>query len=263
MESDSLSATQIFQPNLFLLVTTTLVAVGNSVLGVWLTSTNQTARRMVSFGGGLLGGIALFGVLPELAQGFGWTRAAALLALGGGVLWVVDRFIYPVCPTCAHSHNHQSCATVLHGFGAPLIVAAALHSLLDGWGILASQRGGYGQAGVAVALAILLHKVPEGLAFGAILRAAFGSRAKAILWCVVAEGCTLVGGLAEAYAAPHMGADWIRYPLALAGGRFLYLGVHAVHEEWRRRGVVPAVMPALAGAAGAAVLQQGLQVLFR
>jgi zinc and cadmium transporter len=263
LESDSLLATQVFPHDLLLLVTTTLVAVGNAALGVWLTSAHQTARRMVAFGGGLLAGISLFGVLPELAQGFGWVRGAALLALGGGVLWVVDRFIYPVCPTCAHSHNHQSCATALHGFGAPLIAAAALHSLLDGWGILASQHGGYGEAGVAVALAILLHKIPEGLAFGAILRAAFRSRAAAIAWCVVAEGCTLVGGLAEAYAAPRMGADWIRYPLALAGGSFLYLGAHAVHEEWRRRGVTAAAMPALAGATGAAVLQQGLQVLFR
>jgi hypothetical protein len=36
-----------------------------------------------------------------------------------------------------------------------------------------------------------------------------------------------------------------------------------VHEEWKRRGPVPAFMTALTGAAGAAALQQGVQVWFR
>jgi len=42
--------------------------------------------------------------------------------------------------------------------------------------------------------------------------------------------------------------------LALVGGSFLFLGAHAVHGEWRRRGK-PAFIPALTGAAGAAAFQ--------
>jgi hypothetical protein len=41
--------------------------------------------------------------------------------------------------------------------------------------------------------------------------------------------------------------------LALAGGSFLYLGAHAVHGEWRRRGR-PAFVPALVGVFGAAAV---------
>ncbi len=52
-----------------------------------------------------------------------------------------------------------------------------------------------------------------------------------------------------------------RCALALAGGSFIYLGFHAIHGEWRRG--VPAFVPALTGAAGAAALQQGLRVFFR
>ena len=53
------------------------------------------------------------------------------------------------------------------------------------------------------------------------------------------------------------------YPLGITGGWLFYLGFHAVHEEWRRRGAAPAFVPALTGVAGAAVLQRGAEALFR
>ena len=49
---------------------------------------------MVAFGGGLLAGIAVFGVLPELAEGYGWGGGSLMLASGFGLLWVVNRYIY-------------------------------------------------------------------------------------------------------------------------------------------------------------------------
>jgi hypothetical protein len=77
---------------------------------------------------------------------------------------------------------------------------------------------------------------------------------------VLAEGATLAGGVFESAVTARTGAGWVMGALALAGGSFIYLGFHAVHGEWRRRGA-PAMGPALTGAAGAAVLQQGLRVL--
>ncbi len=245
---------------MFFLVTTTAVALLAAVFGVWLTGSSHTARRMVAFGGGLLGGIAVFGVLPELAEGYGWRDGFLMLASGFALLWLINRYIYPVCPTCAHTHDHGACSTVLHGFGTPLVIAATLHSALDGWGIMASQQAVSSAAGAAVVAGILVHKVPEGLAFGSILRAAYGSRRAAMIWCLIAEGTTLAGGLLENSLSGHLGRIWLFYALALAGGGFLFLGIHAVHEEWRRRGPVPAFMPALTGAAGAAALHQGIRM---
>jgi len=122
-----------------------------------------------------------------------------------------------------------------------------------------------GPAGVRIALpmAVVLHKIPEGIALGAIMRAAVLSRPTALGLCVAAESATLLGGAAGLELAPRLGAAWISYPLAIAGGFFFYLGFHAVHGEWKRRGALPAFMPALTGAAGAAALQQGVRVLLR
>jgi zinc transporter ZupT len=116
---------------------------------------------------------------------------------------------------------------------------------------------------VAVPLAVALHKLPEGMALGGILRAAVKGRAAALGWCVVAEGTTLAGGALGLAMAPHLGTGWIAYPLGIAAGWLFYLGFHAVHEEWKRRGAGPAFASALAGVAGAAVIQRGAEALFR
>jgi zinc transporter ZupT len=116
---------------------------------------------------------------------------------------------------------------------------------------------------VAVPLAVALHKLPEGIALGGILRAAVKRRAAALGWCMLAEGTTLAGGVLGLAMAPHMGTGWITYPLGIAAGWLFYLGFHAVHEEWTRRGAGPAFASALAGVVGAAVIQRGAEALFR
>jgi zinc transporter ZupT len=234
------------------------IGIGGAGLGV--SSLMGAPRKIVPFSGGLLIGVALFGVLPDLAGHYGWTVGVALLAAGVGTMALFGRYVYPVCPSCSHSHDHESCARVLHGFAGPLIAAACLHAFLDGLGISAAQHEEAGGFGAVLVFGVILHKIPEGVALGIMLRASVGSRATAFAWCALAEGTTLAGGAFESAVTGRTGAGWVTGALALAGGSFIYLGLHAVHGEWRRRGT-PAVGPALTGAAGAAVLQQGLRIV--
>ncbi len=217
---------------------------------------------MVPFGGGLLVGIAVFGLLPEMMTEIGWLRSLLLVAAGYFSLLVVNRFVYPVCASCAHDHNHEICLSALHGFAAPLISAAALHSFLDGWSIVTAQQSPAVGVRIALPVAVALHKIPEGMALGAIMRVAVASRAAALSWCVVGESLTLAGGAAALMVAPRLAGVWFSYPLALAAGFFFYLGFHAVHGEWKRRGG-RAFMPALSGVAGVAALEQGVRALLR
>lgn len=233
------------------------------MLGLWLTGVRRRARAVVPFSAGVLLGVALFGLLPELALEFGWTRSVLLFAVGYGLLFFINRFAYPVCPTCAHDHDHNSCSTELHGFAGPLIAAASLHSFLDGWSVATAQLAVPLGLRVAVPLAVGLHKLPEGIALGAILRASVKSRAEATLWCAVAEGTTLAGGALGLLMSPHLGSEWILYPLGITAGWLFYLGYHAVHEEWKRRGAKAAFISAATGVAGAAAIQRGAEALFR
>ena len=236
----------LFYPSLI-----TLIAVLSAAAGVWLTSFHGLSRRLVPFGGGVLLGVALFWVLPEMAGFFSWQVAILWLAGGFLLLAGVDRFVYPVCPACSHSHQHEECATRLHGFALPLLAAAALHSSLDGWSAAAGQNAGFSMALIG---AIGVHKIPEGVALGVIARASLGTRASALAWCALAQTATIVGAILESVLAPHMSAQGLHALLALAGGSFLYLGGHAVHGELRRSGNLTLV-PALTGVAGSSVLR--------
>jgi zinc transporter ZupT len=241
----------------------TAVGLLGAVLGIWLTGLRERARAVLPFSAGVLIGVALFGLVPELASEMGWGLSVGLFLAGYGALLLINRYVYRVCPTCAHDHDHNSCATELHGFAAPLIAAAAVHSFLDGWSITTVQLMVPLGLRVAVPLAVALHKFPEGLALGGIVRASVPRRGAALGWAVVAEGATLAGGVFGSVMGPHLGTEWITYPLGVAAGWLFYLGYHAVHEEWRRVGARRVLGWALAGVVGSAGIQRGAEWLLR
>src|ERR1019366_3336551 len=106
----------------------TFVGLLGAVLGIWLTVLRQRAGVVVPFSAGVLLGVALFGLVPELASEIGWPISVLLFAAGNGALLLVNRFVYQVCPICSHDHDHNACSTELHGFAAPLMVAATVRS---------------------------------------------------------------------------------------------------------------------------------------
>jgi len=241
----------------------TAVGLGGAAVGLWLTGAHRRMRLAAPLSAGALLGVALFGLAPELALEAGWVVTTLLFAGGFLLLSAVDRWAYPVCPACSHDHDHQGCDTEFHGFALPLVAAAAAHSFMYGWSVAASQLAAPRGLRVAVPLAIALHKLPEGIALGGMMRASVESRTGALGWCSVAEGTTLLGGAAGLWMAPRLGSGWITYPVGVTAGWLFYLGCHAVHQEWKRRGLAPAFLPAAAGAAGAALIQRGAEALLR
>ena len=230
-----------------------LIALVGAACGIWLARLHSLTQRLVPFGGGVLVGVGLVWVLPELAEYYGWAGSIAVLCCGLLLLLLVDRYVYPVCPACAPQHDHDHCQTRLHGFATPLFIAAALHSALDGWSVMtAGPNAGFGSvvfAGLAV------HKLPEGIALGLIARSALSARSSALVWCSLVQAATIVGAALEIVLSPYLGTQGVFALLALAGGSFLYLGGHAVHGELRRSGVGLAMLPALTGVAGLGALR--------
>jgi len=216
-----------------------------TLLGVWLGSLPTIARRLSSLNGGLLIGIATFWILPEVATDSGWPVALAWLTAGFGLLYVIDHFVQPVCSTCSHAVS-----TVL-------LVAAAAHCFLDGWLIQASLVEGQRQMTAGIIAGIILHKIPEGVALGVMLRSALKSETKAMLASGGLQFVTWLGIVAEGYASSYIAPGLIQGLLALTGGGFLFLGYHAVHRA------APVFVPAFAGALGAALIGQGLRLFAR
>ncbi len=188
-----------------------------------------------------------------MAEFFHWPMAIVWIGTGAVMLALIDRFVYPVCPACSPVHDHHHCETRLHGFATPLLAAASLHALLDGWSVVSAQeRTSFGGM---LLLGIAAHKVPEGLALGVIARASLASKAAAFAWCALAQSATLVGAVLATLFAPQMSEAALHILLAIAAGSFLYLGGHAIHGELQRSGRTRAVVPALTGVAGSSVLR--------
>ena len=194
-----------------------VLAMACAAIGI-VASGGRRARFLVPLSGALLAGVALFALIPETAREIGWPVSLLTAAAGFGLLTVLDQRGFPVCPSCSHSH----------GFSGPLVAATAIHAFVDGWGMIAVRASSPHDVYVAILTAFLLHKIPEGLALGAILRMSTGRVAPALGLAILAELPTLLGGAVGLWEAE---ARWVHYPLALAGGAFLFLGLHAV-KAW-------------------------------
>lgn len=244
-------------PSLLTLLTLLLaVVLVSAAAGIWLGGRRQSPASLVPLSGGVLVGVSLFWMLPEVAGRLGWAPATSALAGGAALLWGIDRFVYPVCPACSHSHDHAQCAARLHGFAAPLILSVGIHSFLDGVGIAVAQAPSAANVGRAVFWGLALHKIPEGLALGIMLRASLGSWFGALGGSLAAQAPMVAGGWIEAWVAPGLSDSGILMLLALAGGSFLFLGAHAVHSEFRRDRGLATLAAAGAGFVVAAMLPQ-------
>lgn len=227
-------------------VAATLAAIASAFAGIWLTNRPQFTRWLVPASGALLIAAAVFGVIPELIGDIGSVRVLPLAAAGFLILYLVDKYVAPVCP----SREHDGHAAYL----TPLIAATAIHSFVDGWGLVAVRLADTNGAAVVLA-AIFLHKIPEGLALGGlvggllksakdvaphrqtakepstrfadatVLRAFLKRRSAAAALCLLAESVTLAGGATGLWLTP---VQWISWPLALAAGTFVYLGLQAI-----------------------------------
>jgi zinc transporter ZupT len=204
----------------------TLLALAGVWAGVSLGSrTVRFSDHLAAAGGGMLIGISLFWLVPEIGETT--TRAYAIVAAlsVAGVLGLLDR---------ALTHSGHSAS---HGVIWPLLLATAIHSSLDGWSVrlLAIQP----VTNIAVTIGLALHKIPEGAALGWITRRALHSSRRALLAGAAVEAFTLIGALAEpalnASGSAYFGAWWAGAVLSVIAGGFLFLGAHALLPARKRR----------------------------
>jgi len=223
----------------------TLLAVSGAAAGLLLGKKRQFSVYLGAAGGGLLFGIAVFWILPEIASELNWLTAF-LLSAG-------------VCFGIALLHRFSESAGPSPGQEVigPLLAAAAIHSFLDGWSVRAISNQQV--ADVVAPLGLALHKIPEGLALGWIAGHSFASRWKAMAVCVFVEAITIAGALLEPgvdqSATKEFGPWWMALVLAIIAGSFGFLGVHAVLPARRRAGVLAVFLATSLSMGGAALFR--------
>ncbi len=194
-----------------------LVGTASSVVSLFFTPSPVAMRRLTA-GSGLL-------LLLSALGGFGVPLAFVAGFLG---VWLIHRYVHPICPACTHDHQHDSCTTRLHGFGMPMLLALALHSFADG---LSSEH-------TTSALAVILHKVPEGIAMVILFRAALERNSQIFAAVVTVQFMTVLGGMS-------VNGVWAEQLKSLAAGSMLFLGLHSLHALSQRWSALVPVRPLL------------------
>ncbi|MGH9584341.1 MAG: ZIP family metal transporter [Bryobacteraceae bacterium] len=221
----------------------TLLALCGVAIGVSLGQRRLLSAHLSGAGGGLLLGIALFWLMPEIAEASGWAIAAGFTTAAFCAVGLLDRVLLHA----GHSPRE--------GIMGPLFVATAVHSFFDGWSVrmLTSQA----LAGVAAPIGLALHKIPEGLALGWIARRSMKSLRMALAVSAAVELVTLAGAFVEPAAnrsgIAAFGNWWTAAVLAVIAGTFLFLGFHTVFPNRRNAGVVGVFFVALVATAAASL----------
>jgi ZIP family zinc transporter/zinc and cadmium transporter len=214
-----------------------LLAVIGGILGASLAHSHRRLCALISLGAGTLLGVTVFGILPESFEELRWWELLLALASGYGLFYLITKYVYHVCPACAASHFDDAMAHRFSEIATAMMIALAIHCTVDGLAIAAGQEAhevpteASRVVGISVVMAVCVHKVPEGLALGALLLGAGLSRRQIMLRVMAVEATTLLGGIAGKFILGTVSDFWVAAALAHAGGGFIYLAAHAILGE--------------------------------
>lgn len=219
-------------------------AAGNLVGAVLLVRHARGGVRVVetslAFGAGFMLAVVLTGILPTVFRGDGALPGVTVLA---GYLAV--HLAHHVL--VSHFHFGEETHEISRDVGVSAMLGLSIHSFFDGVGIASGFLHSPG-LGALVFLAVILHKLPEGLTIASVVVAG-GRRDRAAVLAAAALGAaTILGVVLTDLVIPLQ-----RHGLALAGGVTLYVAAsNLVPEVQKARR--PALTLAFLGGAVALLL---------
>ena len=246
-----------------------LLAVGGGTLSALVGLSHRRLCALISLAAGTLFGVTAFSILPEGWGVMNWWELGLAFGSGYAVFWFISKFVYHVCPACAASHFDDATTHRFSEIASALVIALAIHSTMDGIALAAGREaGGHAQVPAqsesldwSLFLAVCVHKVPEGLALGALLIGAGRRPAHAAAWVAAVETTTLLGGVLGVFFLRNISMFWLTAVLAHAGGGFLFLAAHAILGELIKHGKALVLVSFGAGIAVIGVLNLMVRAL--
>lgn len=247
-----------------------IATTGIAILSVYFARGARVQQRLLPLTAGVLFGVSVFWILPEIAGDRGWPIAlAGVLPIALLLAWV-DRYVYPICPFCAGNLHSDSCEAIpaarhsRHSvqIGWPLLVVGAGHSFFDGWAIALANIGGANGASVALSYGVIVHKIPESLAIGILAARLTSSRTRALAVVAIVQGAMGAGCLFPVFS-PYRDFASAQLLLIPACSCLLLFGFLALEDEWRLNGSLSAIGAAVPGLVGCGLASLAARMLFR
>ena len=180
----------------------------------------RALENMVALSAGFMISVALLDLTPDAITAQG-EKAALIILLGYLLVHLTQHTLAPHFHF-GEEHHH---VTKMVSFSA--LAGLMLHTFVDGVAI-ASGFGVSQALGMLVFLAILLHKLPEGLAISSLFLASGESRGAA-LGASAALAISILIGAVLTQQVPILG----NYGLPLAAGVTLYVGASNLVPEFQ------------------------------
>lgn len=207
--------------------------------GVLLLWQEKLAKRfslfLISFAAGVLLGVAFLDLLPESLEMFGGdislvTRYALLAIV---IFFTIERFLWWYHHHRLESEEHPSEQTMNQNQAYLLLSGDAIHNFVDGIVITAAFMSDI-NLGIAVAIGVIAHEVPQEIAdFGVMISAGI-KRSKVFLLNLGAASFTLIGAMV-AFSAQSFINGMVPDILAFALGIFIYIALSDLIPEIHHR----------------------------
>ncbi|MFZ0934929.1 MAG: hypothetical protein WB579_12080 [Bryobacteraceae bacterium] len=230
---------------MLVILLTFCITTGIAIVSTYSAKHADLQRRAQPWIGGLLVGIVVFWIVPEMAGEQGWIVAVFGISATVLCLAAIDRYIFPICPFCAAGmHSHGPADQMGHGhhvsaFGWPLLVAGCIHCFVDGWTIALSQVASASHASLALSWGAFAHKIPESVAIGFLAVRLTSSRRAAIAVVLLVQMAMLAGAIFS------LSTGGLENRLNLLGvpacACLLFFGLLALREESRLYGRLRAI----------------------
>ena len=215
---------------LFWIICATVAGGLLSVLAAGLlsfTALSAMVPRMVSYAVGAMLGAAFLHLLPEAFMQADSIEALFATTLGG----LLGFFLLEKAALWRHRHHHGEDETQGHAHAelrkkpvvALIVVGDGFHNFVDGV-LIASAFVTDPVLGVAAAVALIAHEVPQEVGDFMVLLDCGLSRSKALMLNLASSATGVIGGVAGYFAlgnAQHV----TPYVLALAASSFIYIAV--------------------------------------
>ena len=200
----------------------------------------RLVKSLVSLSAGLLLGTALLSVLPEAFEG----KAAPQALFATLLLGLLFFFLLEKAELYRHGHHHEGDDPHhhhQHGFDAEqagrggwsVLVGDSIHNFCDGVIIAAAFLAGT-PLGIATALAIIAHEIPQEVGDYVVLLNAGFSRAKALLFNALSGMAAVAGGVLGYFIVGPWEALF-PYLLVVASSSFVYIAVADLLPQLQRR----------------------------
>lgn len=194
------------------------------LLAGWLAFTIASAwvPRMVSYAAGVLLSVAFLVVLPEAFEQGGDANTIGALVLAG----VLSFFLLEKAALWRHHHGHGDAnlhQPIGRRTGIMILVGDGFHNFVDGIAIAASFLTDL-KLGVATALAMVAHEIPQELGDFMVLLNSGYARSKALLFNFLSSLAAVAGGVLGYFVLEGSQA-MIPFILAVAAASFIYIAV--------------------------------------